>query len=68
MDLYMAPPCSQEFDRGVNRVGYFAAVKRLLVLCVLAALCVVLARRVYARSSLRQHGTPDHWPAVPRKA
>jgi len=50
--------------RRVVKAGIFATMKKLLVLAVLAVVSLVLARR---RAALRMHGTPDHWPAVPRK-
>jgi hypothetical protein len=40
-------------------------MRRLLILVVLALVAGTVARRM---SAGRSHGTPDSWPAVPRKA
>jgi hypothetical protein len=44
--------------------GNVARVRKLLVAVAVTGLVLALALR---RSAGRQHGTPDHWPAVVRK-
>lgn len=39
-------------------------MKKLLLVLLLATVAVLVARR---RAAQHEHGTPDHWPAVPRK-
>jgi hypothetical protein len=51
--------------RQIVKAGIVAAMKKLLVLALLAVASLVLARR---RAAARMHGTPDHWPSVPRKS
>jgi len=50
--------------RLVVKAGIVDTMKTLLVLLVLAVVALLLARR---SAALRMHGTPDHWPSVPRK-
>lgn len=56
------------------KAGSVVQVKKLLVLLLVVALGVVLYRRFsgphaqISSARTHQHGTPDHWPPIVRKA
>lgn len=49
----------------VVKAGIVGTMKKLSVVLLLAALVLLLTRR---RAAPHMHGTPDHWPPVPRRA